>query len=155
MQAVAVLRWNASPMIAYIGLFTSALIAATILPMQSEAVLVGLLKAGKSSAVVLLIVATVGNVLGSVINWCLGRFLLRWRDRRWFPASERQLARAEGWYRRYGRWSLLGSWLPVVGDPLTIMAGILREPLFPFLILVTIAKGARYLVLASITLAWM
>lgn len=142
-------------MIAYIGLFTSALIAATILPMQSEAVLVGLLKAGKSSAVVLLIVATVGNVLGSVINWCLGRFLLRWRDRRWFPASERQLARAEGWYRRYGRWSLLGSWLPVVGDPLTIMAGILREPLVPFLILVTIAKGARYLVLASITLAWM
>ena len=141
-------------MIAYLGLFTSALIAATVLPMQSEAVLVGLLKAGTSSVAVLLIVATVGNVLGAVINWCLGRFLMRWRERRWFPASDRQLARAEGWYRRYGRWSLLGSWLPVVGDPLTIVAGILREPLVPFLVLVTLAKGARYLVLASATLAW-
>ena len=142
-------------MIAYLGLFTSALIAATFLPMQSEAVLVGLLTAGTSSVTVLLIVATTGNVLGAVINWCLGRFILRWRERRWFPASDRQLARAEGWYRRYGRWSLLGSWLPVVGDPLTIVAGILREPLIPFLILVTLAKGARYLVLASVTLTWL
>ena len=142
-------------MIAYLGLFTSALIAATVLPMQSEAVLVGLLTAGTSSVTVLLIVATTGNVLGAVINWCLGRFILRLRGRRWFPASDRQLARAEGWYRRYGRWSLLGSWLPVVGDPLTVVAGVLREPLVPFLILVTLAKGARYLVLASVTLAWM
>jgi membrane protein YqaA with SNARE-associated domain len=142
-------------MIAYLGLFTSALIAATVLPMQSEAVLVGLLTAGTSSVTVLLIVATTGNVLGAVINWCLGRFILRWRERRWFPASDRQLARAEGWYRRYGRWSLLGSWLPVVGDPLTIVAGILREPLIPFLILVTLAKGSRYLVLASVTLTWL
>lgn len=142
-------------MISYIGLFSSALIAATILPMQSEAVLVGLLSAGAGSAAALLVVATAGNVLGSLINWCLGRYLLRWRDHRWFPASERQLARAEGWYRRYGRWSLLGSWLPVVGDPLTVVAGVLREPLVPFLILVTIAKGTRYLVLASVTLAWM
>ena len=142
-------------MIAYLSLFTSALIAATVLPMQSEAVLVGLLTAGTSSVTVLLIVATTGNVLGAVINWCLGRFILRWRERRWFPASDRQLARAEGWYRRYGRWSLLGSWLPVVGDPLTIVAGILREPLIPFLILVTLAKGARYLVLASVTLTWL
>lgn len=142
-------------MIAYLGLFASALIAATVLPMQSEAVLVGLLTAGKSSVTLLLIVATAGNVLGAVVNWCLGRFLLRWREHRWFPASDRQLARAEGWYRRYGRWSLLGSWLPVVGDPLTVMAGILREPLVPFLVLVTLAKGTRYLVLASVTLAWM
>ena len=142
-------------MIAYLGLFSSALIAATVLPMQSEAVLVGLLTAGTSSVTVLLIVATTGNVLGAVINWCLGRFILRWRERRWFPASDRQLARAEGWYRRYGRWSLLGSWLPVVGDPLTIVAGILREPLIPFLILVTLAKGARYLVLVSVTLTWL
>jgi membrane protein YqaA with SNARE-associated domain len=142
-------------MIAYLGLFTSALIAATVLPMQSEAVLVGLLTASTSSVTALLVVATTGNVLGAVINWGLGRSLLRWRERRWFPASDRQLARAEGWYRRYGRWSLLGSWLPVVGDPLTVVAGVLREPLVPFLILVTLAKGARYLVLASVTLAWM
>lgn len=141
-------------MIAYVGLFASALIAATILPMQSEAVLVGLLMQGERPIVTLLIIATVGNVLGSVVNWYIGRFSLRYKDRRWFPASKHQLARAENWYRRYGRWSLLGSWLPVVGDPLTIVAGILREPLVSFLLFVTLAKGARYVLLTTLTLAW-
>ena len=141
-------------MIAYVGLFISALIAATILPMQSEAVLVGLLIEGSRPVVTLLLVATVGNVLGSVINWYLGRFSLRFKDRRWFPTSDDQLARAEGWYRRYGRWSLLLSWVPIVGDPLTVVAGVLREPLGSFLVLVTLAKGTRYVLLAALTLAW-
>jgi membrane protein YqaA with SNARE-associated domain len=140
-------------MIAYIGLFGSAFIAATILPLQSEAVLVTLLVAGAHPVSVLIIVATVGNVLGSVVNWCLGRFLLRFKEKPWFPTSKGQLERAQNWYRRYGRWSLLGSWLPVVGDPLTVVAGVMREPLVPFLVLVTIAKGTRYLVLAALTLA--
>ena len=142
-------------MIAYIGLFSSALVAATILPMQSEAVLVGLLVASAHPVSILILVATAGNVLGSVINWYLGRYLLRFQDKRWFPSSKHQLERAQGWYRRYGRWSLLGSWLPVVGDPLTVVAGLMREPLAPFLILVTIAKGTRYLALAALTLAWL
>ena len=142
-------------MIAYISLFFSALIAATILPMQSESILVALLVASTYPASTLIIVATVGNVLGSVINWYLGRYLLRFKHHRWFPASEPQLARAQNWYRRYGRWSLLGSWLPIIGDPLTVMAGVMREPFLPFLLLVTIAKGTRYLVLAAITLAWL
>lgn len=141
-------------MIAYVALFGSALVAATLLPMQSEAVLVGLLLSGEQSIAILLIVATLGNVLGSILNWYLGRFMLRFQDRRWFPASGRQLERASTWYQRYGRWSLLGSWLPIVGDPLTVMAGVLREPFASFLVLVTIAKGARYLVLAAATLAW-
>lgn len=141
-------------MIAYVGLFMSALVAATILPMQSEAVLVSLLASSAYSPMVLICVATVGNVLGSVINWYLGRFLMQFRDRRWFPASQSQLDKAQRWYHRYGRWSLLGSWLPLVGDPLTVVAGVLKEPLLPFLILVTIAKGARYLILAGIVLAW-
>ncbi|TDT75164.1 membrane protein YqaA with SNARE-associated domain [Litoreibacter halocynthiae] len=141
-------------MIAYFGLFASALIAATILPMQSEAVLVGLLATGDYPVTGLLAVATAGNVLGAVINWALGRFLLRFRDRRWFPVSQDQLTRAEAWYHRYGRWSLLGSWLPIVGDPLTVVAGVLREPIGPFLVLVTVAKFGRYLVLAMATLAW-
>jgi membrane protein YqaA with SNARE-associated domain len=140
--------------ISYIGLFLSALVAATVLPMQSEAVLVGLLLGGAHSVVGLLLVATVGNVLGSVINWGLGRYITRYRHRRWFPASEAQMARAEGWYHRYGRWSLLGAWLPVVGDPLTVVAGVLREPFVPFLVLVTLAKGGRYLVLAAGVLVW-
>lgn len=142
-------------MIAYIGLFGSAFIAATILPLQSEAVLVTLLVAGAHPVFVLIIVATVGNVLGSVVNWCLGRFLLRFKEKPWFPTSKGQLERAQDWYQRYGRWSLLGSWLPVVGDPLTVVAGVMREPLVPFLVLVTIAKGTRYLVLAALTLAWL
>lgn len=142
-------------MISYILLFASALIAATILPMQSESVLVGLLAAGGQPAVNLLIVATLGNVLGSVVNWGLGHFLLRFQDRRWFPASKSQLTRAEGWYHRYGRWSLLGSWLPVIGDPITVVAGVLREPIIPFLLIVTLAKATRYLFLAAATLAWL
>ncbi len=141
-------------MIGYIGLFLSALVAATILPMQSEAVLAGLLLGQDRSVISLLVVATVGNVLGSVINWVLGRYLLRFKDRRWFPSNDRQLARAQSWYRRYGRWSLLGSWLPVVGDPLTVVAGVMREPIVPFIVLVTLAKGTRYLVLAAVVLSW-
>jgi membrane protein YqaA with SNARE-associated domain len=142
-------------MIGYAGLFLSALVAATLLPMQSEAVLAGLLLGGSHNVAVLLAVATFGNVLGAVINWALGRFLMRFRDRRWFPASDAQMARAEGWYRRYGRWSLLASWVPVVGDPLTVVAGVLREPFWMFLLLVTVAKAGRYLVLAAGVLAWL
>jgi membrane protein YqaA with SNARE-associated domain len=138
----------------YAGLFLTALVAATILPMQSEAALAGLLVGGRYPAWALLAVASVGNVLGSVINWGLGRGIERFRDRRWFPASPQALARAQDWYRRYGRWSLLLSWLPIVGDPLTIAAGILRESFLVFLVLVTVAKVSRYLVLAAVTLSW-
>lgn len=141
-------------MTAYLVLFGSALVAATILPMQSEAVLVALLTLNAYPVIALLVVATVGNVLGSVINWYIGRYLLKFRDRKWFPASDRQLSRAQTWYRRYGRWSLLGSWLPFIGDPLTIVAGTLREPLHSFCLLVTIAKASRYVLLAALTLAW-
>ena len=141
--------------VSYLGLFSSALAAATILPMQSEAVLAGLLATGSFQVTLLITVATVGNVLGSVINWYLGQFVLEFKDRRWFPCSSRQLARAQDWYRRYGRWTLLGSWLPVIGDPLTMVAGLMRESLVPFLLLVTIAKGTRYIVLSMAVLAWM
>lgn len=142
-------------MLAYFVLFSSALVAATILPMQSEAVLVGLLATGVHPSWVLILVATVGNVLGSVINWYLGRYLLHFKDRRWFPSSAQQLERAQSWYQRYGRWSLLGSWLPIVGDPLTVAAGLMREPLGSFLVLVTIAKGTRYALLAAVALSWL
>jgi len=108
---------------------------------------------GDHTVALLLAVATVGNVLGSVINWGLGRFALRYRHARWFPASEAQLERAQIWYSRYGRWSLLGSWLPIVGDPLTLVAGMMRTPLPGFVLLVTIAKGTRYVLLAALTLA--
>jgi membrane protein YqaA with SNARE-associated domain len=138
-------------LLAYAGLFLIALAAATILPLQSEPALVGLLLADYSPWL-LLVVASAGNVLGSTINWGLGRAIDRYGSRRWFPASAAMLDRAQVWYRRYGRWSLLLSWVPVIGDPLTVVAGVLRERLAVFLVLVTIAKVGRYLALIGVTL---
>lgn len=139
---------------AYPALFLSALGAATLLPLQSEAVLVALLLAGEHPAWALLLVATLGNVLGSWINWLLGRSIEHYRHRRWFPVSPACLQQAQAWYARYGRWSLLLSWMPVIGDPLTLVAGVMRERLWTFLIIVTLAKAGRYMVLAALTLAW-
>lgn len=136
----------------YLGLFLLALGAATLLPLQSEAGLVALLLTDDYSVIALLLVAIAGNTLGSTINWWLGRELVRFQQRRWFPASPAQLQWAQGWYHRYGRWTLLLSWLPVVGDPLTLVAGVMREPLSRFLLLVLFAKSARYGVLTALVL---
>jgi len=137
---------------AYGGLFLSAFVAATLLPTASEAVLVGLVLARKQPVEMLLLVATVGNVLGAVVNWVLGRWITHFQDRAWFPVKPASLERARGWYVRHGKWSLLLSWAPVIGDPLTVVAGVMREPLPVFLLLVTIAKFGRYLVLTWMTL---
>ena len=102
----------------------------------------------------LLLVATAGNVLGSVVNWLLGRGIEHLRDKRWFPFSAAQLDKAQQRYQRYGQWSLLLSWMPVIGDPLTLIAGIMREPFWRFVLLVTLAKAGRYLVLVLLTLGW-
>ena len=140
---------------AYFGLFFAAFGAATLLPLQSEAVLVGLLLSDRYWLWSLLAFATLGNVLGSLVNWWLGRGLERFRDRRWYPVSPRHLEQARKHYQRYGHWSLLFSWVPIIGDPLTLVAGVMREPLGRFLLIVTLAKGARYGVLALVTLGWM
>lgn len=139
----------------YLGLFFAAFGAATLLPLQSEAVLVGLLLNGEHGVWWLLAVATLGNVLGSLLNWWLGRGIERFRERRWFPVSSVHLERARTHYQRYGHWSLLLSWVPIIGDPLTLVAGVMREPMGRFLLIVTFAKGARYGVLALATLGWM
>lgn len=134
------------------SLFFIALAAATILPLQSEAVLIGLLLEGNLPPWLLVAVASAGNTLGAVVNWWLGRQVHRFRDRPWFPLRPDALARAEGWYRRWGRWSLMLSWAPLIGDPLTLVAGMLREPLPIFLLLVAMAKTGRYATLAWVTL---
>jgi membrane protein YqaA with SNARE-associated domain len=136
----------------YGGLFLIALLSASILPLQSEAVLVGLLLSDNHPVWLLLAVASVGNVLGSLLNWYLGKYLQHFQQRRWFPVKPEQLDKASRWYLKYGKWSLLLSWVPIIGDPLTVIAGVLREPFLPFLLLVTIAKVSRYLVLAGVTL---
>ncbi|MCZ8261044.1 YqaA family protein [Rhabdaerophilum sp. SD176] len=134
------------------SLFFVAFGAASLLPVASEPVLIGLLLAGHVEPWLLVAVASVGNTLGSLVNYGLGRMVERFRHRRWFPASEASLDRARHWYHRWGRWSLLLSWAPIIGDPLTLVAGILREPLPSFILLVAIAKTARYVVLALVTL---
>lgn len=139
---------------AYFGLFISALGAATLLPLQSEGVLVALLLSDAYPLWALLVVASVGNVLGALLNWLLGRYLEHFRHARWFPVSAARLQQAQLWYARYGRWSLLLSWLPIIGDPLTLVAGVMRERLWIFLLLVSLAKTARYAAVAALALGW-
>jgi membrane protein YqaA with SNARE-associated domain len=135
-----------------LGLFAIAFAAATLLPLQSEAVLVGMLLGTDIPVWLLVAVASLGNLLGSLVNWWIGGQIHRFRGRRWFPVSPAALAKAEGWYQRWGCWSLLLSWAPLLGDPLTVIAGMLREPLPVFLLLVGIAKTLRYVAVAAITL---
>lgn len=132
----------------YGSLFLSAFLAATILPFSSEAVLAGLYAAkGGAGAGALLATASVGNTLGSFANFLLGRFCLHWREARWFPVKTEALDRAAGWFRRFGSWSLLFAWVPLLGDPLTVAAGVLRVNVWLFLALVGAGKVARYLVI--------
>jgi membrane protein YqaA with SNARE-associated domain len=133
-----------------LSLFRLAVVAATLFPAQSELALATLLAVGGYDAWLLILVATVGNVLGSLVNWLLGRFLHHHRDKRWFPVPCRSLERAERVYRRWGLWTLLLSWMPVVGDPLTLVAGLLRTPLKLFLPIVTLAKAGRYCAVAGV-----
>lgn len=130
-------------------LFAAAFGAATILPFQSE-ILFGALQADGTLALWLIVaVASVGNTLGSVVNYVLGLWVERFRDRRWFPATPAQLDRAQRWYMRWGVWSLLLSWAPFA-DALTVAAGVMRTPWWLFLALVSVAKTGRYLILAGL-----
>lgn len=128
----------------YVGLFISAFLAATIVPFSSEVVLASLSMVGGWDALTLWLVASTANTLGAVVNWALGRWLVHFQDRKWFPFKERDLEKADKWFQRYGVWSLLLSWVPLIGDPITFAAGFLRVRFLVFIILVAIAKSARY-----------
>jgi membrane protein YqaA with SNARE-associated domain len=128
---------------AYLLLFATALAAATVLPFYSEFLLLSQLEAGLDPWWLWLSAST-GNTLGAVINWWLGATLAHYAGRRWFPASPAQLARAQRWFQRYGSWTLLLSWLPLGGDALTVVGGMMRVRFGLFLLLVAIGKSARY-----------
>lgn len=138
---------------AYAGLFTVAFLAATLLPAQSEAALVALLTLDRYPELLLLAVASAGNVLGSCVNYALGRFVAE-SKRFQRLINPRYRDRAQSWYRRYGKWSLLASWFPIIGDPLTVIAGTFRESFLVFVVLVTAAKAGRYLVVLALHQAW-
>lgn len=134
-------------------LFGSAFLAATILPFYSEVVLFALLRQG-GDPLFLLVVATTGNTLGSVVNWWLGLCLLRFQNRRWFYFTPAQIVRAQAWFQRYGVWTLLLAWLPIGGDPLTLVAGVMKVRLGIFLILVALGKGLRYVAVIYFSAWW-
>ncbi len=132
----------------YLGLFATALLAATLIPVSSEVVLGALAGAEGFNIWLLILVATTGNTLGSVINWLLGRYCLHWRNRRWFPFKGETLDRATDRFNKYGAWSMLFAWVPIVGDPLTFAAGVLGMKFRLFVILVGIGKATRYIAVA-------
>jgi membrane protein YqaA with SNARE-associated domain len=129
----------------YSGLFASAFLAATILPAQSEAGLAALLSMGELSIFWLITIASIGNILGAVVNWFLGRHLEKLKSRKWFPVNEIQITHATRWFQKFGVWSLLLSWVPLIGDPVTLAAGFFGVRLGLFLTLVSIAKIGRYI----------
>ena len=138
----------------YGGLILASFLAATLLPGSSEALLSGLLVQGYGEPLLLVAAASFGNVTGSLANWLCGRFLARFMGRRWFPVSEKNYGRATAWFERFGLWTLLFAWVPIIGDPLTVVAGALRAPLLPFVVLVSIGKVVRYAGVAAATLWW-
>ncbi|MBO1924319.1 YqaA family protein [Thiomicrorhabdus sp. 6S3-12] len=128
----------------YLTLFILALLSATLLPGGSEVYLLTLAQEPQSVIWLLWLIATIGNTLGSAINYLLGRYLLHWQDRKWFPVSPAQLNRGQKWFNRYGYWSLLLAWAPLFGDALTLLAGIMRLKFILFLLLVFTGKAVRY-----------
>ena len=129
----------------YLSLFFISFLAASILPFSSELTLAGLITTSNYDNVLLLIVASFGNVLGSVVNWVLGFYSRNLTIKKWFPFKETQIERSSKWFNKFGKWSLLFAWVPILGDPITLVAGLLRVRFLDFIILVAIGKVSRYL----------
>lgn len=138
---------------AYLTLFFSAFLAATLVPGSSEVVLGKLIVDARDDVWLLVVIATIGNTAGSIVNWGLGRFFGHFSDRKWFPLSQKRYDQSCRWFNRFGVWSLLMAWLPLIGDPLTVVGGLLRVRLWKFVLLVAIGKAARYVIVATTVLA--
>ena len=129
----------------YLSLFIISFLAATILPFSSELTLAGLMATSSYDNLLLLAVASLGNILGSAVNWILGFYSRKLSKKKWFPFKDEEIEKSSKWFNKFGRWSLLFAWVPIIGDPLTLAAGLLRVKFIEFLILVTIGKVSRYL----------
>ena len=136
----------------YITLFISSFISSTILPGHSELTLTAFIYLKKFSITNLVLIASIGNILGSVLNWSLGFYFVKFKEKKWFPINHSQLEKASLWFTTYGKWTLFLSWVPFIGDPLTVVAGILRIPIITFLIIVSISKIFRYVFISLIAL---
>ena len=128
----------------YFQLLIISFLAATILPFSSEVVLTTMYLSNSFETSFLLIFASIGNILGSITNWYLGKKITIFQDRKWFPVSPDQLNRSQKYFQKYGLWSLLLAWVPIIGDPLTLLAGVLKVRFSIFFILVSISKISRY-----------
>ena len=135
----------------YFTLFMLSFLASTLVPIGSEWFLMAIVTKGYDP-VLSLMVATVGNTLGActtyVIGLCGGPFFIG----KILRMSDKSIQRAERFYAQYGLWSLLFSWVPLVGDPLCLVGGILRVRLVPFSVLVLVGKLARYALVISMTM---
>ena len=131
----------------YLSLLTVSFMVATIVPFGSEVYFATLLSLGKYNNFLLLVSASVGNVLGSVFNWICGYYINYFIKKSWFPIKKDKIKKGTDLFNKYGKWSLLLSWVPFVGDPITFVAGTLRFSFIPFIILVSIGKIGRYLVI--------
>ena len=131
----------------YLSLFIISFLAATILPFSSELTLAGLMATSSYDNLFLLIIASLGNIFGSVVNWILGFYSRNLSKKKWFPFKNAQIEKSSKWFKRFGRWTLLFAWVPIIGDPLTLVAGLLRVKFIEFLILVSIGKVGRYLLI--------
>ena len=130
----------------YLSLFGISFLAATILPFSSELSLAGLISTSNFNNSLLLIAASLGNILGSVVNWFIGFYSRNFTSKKWFPFNELQITTSSKWFEKFGKWSLLFAWVPILGDPLTLVAGLLRVKFLDFIILVAIGKVSRYLI---------
>ena len=126
---------------------------ATIIPFGSEAYFITLLSLEKYNHFILFVVASVGNVLGSLFNWICGFYINFFIKKSWFPVNSKIIDRGNKLFTKYGKWSLLISWFPFIGDPITFAAGTLRYPIIPFLVLVSIGKVGRYLII-YLSITW-
>ena len=131
--------------IGYLSLFTISFLAATILPFSSELMLASMLSIENYNKTLLITFSSLGNILGSVFNWVLGFYFIKLQNKKWFPFNQEQISKSSQWFEKYGKWSLLFAWVPIIGDPLTFVAGTMKTKFFIFLILVGIGKISRYL----------